>query len=182
MADTPGFPDCNTTMFVDHKGRLWLFWPTVLANSWESCLTNYRTSTHFTGDGPPRWDWQGVMLLKPKDFERVMLEALEQRLKANAAAAPTDAATPAKVEKLRRLIGDKLASRLGWQPRCKPTILPSGRIVLPLYSDTYSVGLIAISDDENGPVQWRFQLQRPSEPRRPAVVGAALSPGAGITV
>ena len=29
------------------------------------------------------------------------------------------------------MIGDKLASRLGWQTRCKPTVLPSGRILLP---------------------------------------------------
>ena len=148
MADTPGFPDCNTTMFVDRRGRLWLFWPTILANSWESCLTNYRTSWHYIEDGPPRWDWQGVILLKPRDFERVMLDALDRRLKEDGSRAPEDAATPAKVEKLRRSIHDKLASRLGWQPRCKPTVLPSGRILLPLYSDTYSVGLMAISDDE----------------------------------
>ena len=46
---------------------------------------------------------------------------------------------------LRRQLGDKLYQRLGWQPRCKPTVLPSGRIVLPLYSDTYSAGLMALS-------------------------------------
>ena len=40
------------------------------------------------------------------------------------------------------------SGRLGWQPRCKPTVLPSGRILLPLYSDTYSVSLMAISDDQ----------------------------------
>ena len=32
-------------------------------------------------------------------------------------------------------------------PRCKPTILPSGRILLPLYSDTFSIGIMAVSDD-----------------------------------
>jgi predicted neuraminidase len=53
----------------------------------------------------------------------------------------------AKIDKVRELIPSKSASRLGWQPRCKPTVLPSGRILLPLYSDTYSVGLMAISDD-----------------------------------
>jgi len=25
MADLPGFPDCNTAMHLDAKGRLWLF-------------------------------------------------------------------------------------------------------------------------------------------------------------
>ncbi|MCY2952483.1 MAG: exo-alpha-sialidase [Planctomycetota bacterium] len=147
MADTPGFPDCNTAMFVDDQERLWLFWPTIIANSWESCITNYRVSKRFTDDRPPEWDWQGVILLKPKDFERVMLSALEERLKLAGALAPEDADTGAKVERMRKLIGEKLMSRLGWQPRCKPTILPSGRILLPLYSDTYSAGIMAISDD-----------------------------------
>src|SRR5262249_18549768 len=49
---------------------------------------------------------------------------------------------------LKGRIADNLSSRLGWHPRCKPTVLPSGRILLPLYSDTYSVSLMAISDDE----------------------------------
>jgi predicted neuraminidase len=40
MADRPGFPDCNTAMNIDRRGRLWLFWPTILGNSWESALLN----------------------------------------------------------------------------------------------------------------------------------------------
>ena len=40
MADYPDLPDCNTCMMIDRQDRLWLFWPTILANSWESCLTN----------------------------------------------------------------------------------------------------------------------------------------------
>jgi len=147
MADTPGFPDCNTAMFVDAGGRLWLFWPTIIANTWESCITNYRVSKNFTADGAPTWDWQGVILLKPQDFERSVLEALEARLKSTTQPALNDAAATARVERYRKLASNKLLSRLGWQPRCKPTVLPSGRILLPLYSDTYSAGLMAISDD-----------------------------------
>src|SRR5262249_54436953 len=48
-------------------------------------------------------------------------------------------------ELVKQRASDKLLSRLGWQPRCKPTVLRSGRILLPLYSDTYSAGLMAIS-------------------------------------
>ena len=44
-------------------------------------------------------------------------------------------------------LGDKLLQRLGWQPRCKPTQTRAGRLVLPLYSDTYSFSLMALSDD-----------------------------------
>lgn len=147
MADTPGFPDCNTAMFIDGKGILWLFWPTIIANTWESCVTNYRRSSNYTADGPPKWDWQSPILLKPKDFQQSMLAALDDRLKSRGAPPPDDATSRARTDRYRKLIADKLSSRLGWQPRCKPTILPSGRILLPLYSDTYSAGIMAISDD-----------------------------------
>jgi predicted neuraminidase len=145
MADNPGFPDCNTTMFVDAKKRLWLFWPTIIDNNWSSCLTNYRYAKEYDGDGAPKWDWQGVMFLKPMNFEEEMLKGLDHRAKAF----PD---VPSRGEeyltRMKARIADKLSSRLGWQPRCKPTVLPTGRILLPLYSDTYSVSIMAISDDE----------------------------------
>jgi predicted neuraminidase len=148
LADTPGFPDCNTAMNIDGQGRLWLFWPTIVANSWESCITNYRISSQYTGEGAPRWGWQGVILLKPRDFQERMHKALDERLRSAPSTLPDDAQTKQKIEQLKQRIDDKLFSRLGWQPRCKPTVLPSGRILLPLYSDTYSAGIMAISDDQ----------------------------------
>src|SRR3712207_2397035 len=27
LVDNPGFPDCNTALFIDAQKRLWLFWP-----------------------------------------------------------------------------------------------------------------------------------------------------------
>src|SRR5439155_5790920 len=146
MADVPGFPDGNTALFIDRENRLWLFWPTILANTWQSCITNYRVSSDYTGnDGPPRWDWQGLVLLKPMDFQAEMLKGLEAYTSAFGDRVPHDAA---RVDRLKELIADKLSSRLGWQPRSKPTVLPTGRILLPLYSDTYSVGIMAVSDDD----------------------------------
>src|SRR5438270_12485621 len=73
LADNLGFPDCNTALFIDAQNRLWLFWPVILDNQWSSCLTNYRIASKFDADGPPVWDWQGALYLKPKDFEKVML-------------------------------------------------------------------------------------------------------------
>ncbi len=145
LADNPEFPDCNTAMFVDSKNRLWLFWPLIFANSWESCLTCYRVSSDYQADGAPKWDWQGVIPLAPKNFEEIMLRefALWQK---QVAGLPISKAI--SEEAVKKRVGDKLLSRLGWQPRCKPTVLRSGRILLPLYSDTYSAGLMAISDDE----------------------------------
>lgn len=146
MADEPGFPDCNTCMHVDDFDRLWLFWPTVIANSWESCLTRFRVSNHPTVPGGLVWDRQGLVLLKPDDFgdeaTRVLDKLISEQLPD---ALPPKVAEEINAAKVR--LSDKLFQRLGWQPRCKPTVLPSGRILLPLYTDTFSISIMAISDD-----------------------------------
>jgi len=54
LADTPGFPDTNATLFLDSKQRLWLFWPVILANEWETALMKYKMSTDYSGAGAPR--------------------------------------------------------------------------------------------------------------------------------
>ena len=84
------------------------------------------------------------MLLKPEGFAEDMERALETRLKTSPM---TSEMMTNRIAEFRRAITNKLSQRLGWQPRCKPTVLRSGRIVLPLYSDTYSVSIMALSDD-----------------------------------
>ena len=143
MADFPGYPDCNTALFIDSRKRLWLFWPIILANTWESSLTLYRTSTKYQNPGGPRWDWQGLIPLKPENFEALMQKGWEERKQL----APIPESRLKEIEPMQQRIQDKHYSRMGWQPRCKPTQLRSGRILLPLYSDTYSVSIMAISDD-----------------------------------
>ncbi len=146
LADNPDFPDCNTCMMIDRHDKLWLFWPIILDNHWESALTNYRTSHDYLGAGAPKWDWQGVIWLKPADFKDKALSRLDEyRAKRGAVLSERAAEYAASLEKL---LGQKLSQRLGWQPRCKPTILTSGRILLPLYSDTFSFSLMAVSDDD----------------------------------
>jgi predicted neuraminidase len=132
-------------MMVDRHERLWLFWPTILANSWESCLTNYRVSRRYQGPGVPQWEREGLVLLKPDDFSGQALELLDAELSKWGA---LSARREAQVAEYRRRLSDKLYQRLGWQPRCKPTVLPSGRILLPLYSDTFSFSIMAVSDDD----------------------------------
>ena len=145
MVDRPDFPDCNTCMMIDSQERLWLFWPTILANTWESCLTNYAVSDDYAGPGAPKWQKEAVILLKPADFgdeAEKGLDAFMGKLKSHLTPGQEKSFAAARVK-----LHDKLYQRLGWQPRCKPTVLPSGRILLPLYTDTFSFSLMAISDD-----------------------------------
>ena len=53
MADTPEYPDTNPTLFIDPRGRLWLLWPTILANEWHTALMKYRISSDYRHEGPP---------------------------------------------------------------------------------------------------------------------------------
>ena len=79
MADTPGFPDCNPVLFIDRKGRLWLFWISVLAERWECSQLKYRRAEQAVGDGAPKWSWQDVIQLKPgEEFARVMETRFEE--------------------------------------------------------------------------------------------------------
>jgi predicted neuraminidase len=144
MADTPGFPDCNTTLMTDSRGRLFLFWPVILANTWESCLTHMQVADHPEHPGPITWNRSQALLLKPADFSPAATAALDVQI---AALPPLPEKTRASIAEARQRLSQKLYQRLGWQPRCKPTVLPSGRILLPLYSDTFSLSLMAISDD-----------------------------------
>ena len=146
MADNRDFPDCNTCMMMDKNKKLWLFWPIILDNHWESALTIYRTSKDYAGPGAPKWDWQGVVWLKPADFKDKAMSLLRESLAQQSRSTNERARLYAVA--LEKRLGEKLSQRMGWQPRCKPTVLSTGRILLPLYSDTYSFSLMAVSDDD----------------------------------
>jgi predicted neuraminidase len=150
MVDTPEFPDCNTTMMIDAQGNLRLFWPIIIANSWESCLTSYQVSDDFLRDGPPIWKAHDIIWMKPDDFSAEARVTLDSLVKVFQGVLSEE--QRAEIESVNEKLGDKLFQRLGWQPRCKPTVLPNGRILLPLYSDTFSMSVMAISDD--GGAHW----------------------------
>lgn len=145
MVDTPGFPDCNTCLMCDAQGALHLFWPVILANSWESCLTHHLTAADPNGISVPRWTDHQQILLKPADFKGATLAVLDGLIKLLPRALTER--EQAEIAEAREKLGNKLYQRLGWQPRCKPTVLPGGRILLPLYTDTFSISIMAISDD-----------------------------------
>jgi len=144
LADTPGYPDTNATIFLDPKKRLWLMWPTILANEWHTALMKYKIASEYGGDGPPRWEVNEVMHVTPGDEFAVTVNREIDRLLASAP--PTDQAR-AYAERQKKNAADKLYRRLGWMTRAHPFVLDGTRLIVPLYSDGFSFSLMAITDD-----------------------------------
>ena len=142
LADEPGFPDTNPVLFADRDGRLHLFWSTIMANQWHTGLLQAR-SGHAPKPGEPlKWDRGGPVLFVPRNFEPSVRKVLEPFLNAM----PDEK----RKEWARTMLGrasDKYFMRMGWMARNHVLQLPSGRIVLPLYSDGYDFSLMALSDD-----------------------------------
>lgn len=146
LADTPGLPDCNPVLFLNHQKELFLVWIAVQANRWQHSVLRVLTTTDYQGSGAPRWAWQDNIFLKPADDFAL---AVETGLKAlpptghgwSEYAPPYDRTT---VEAAR----DPGKRSFGWMTRIKPLLLPGKRIVLPLYSDGFNLSLMAISEDD----------------------------------
>ena len=147
MADTPGYPDTNPTMFIDPQKRLWLFWPVILANRWETALLKYRVSSHYKKADAPQWDVSEVLHITPGRSFRPAVEAGLDNL----GGGPRPEMKPEEFEKWKKekraLVADKLSCRLGWMTRAHPYVLEGKRLILPLYSDGLECCLMAITDD-----------------------------------
>ncbi len=141
MADTPGFPETNPVLFLDSHQRLFFFWPLIVAHRWETALMKYRISTDYQqADGPPKWEFQDNIVLIPKNIVE----------KTRVFAAGEIAANGPRAERAKEQIAhaeDEYFSRMGWFTRTHPLELASGRILVPMYSDGFSYGIMAISDD-----------------------------------
>ena len=141
LADTPGFPDTNPVLWVDRDNRLWLYWGLIVANEWHTALLKYvRSDDAWGGPGAPRWQWSDQIVLAPRNMLERTKQVLEPDLKRAGPIAQ-------QASRLIALASDKYFSRMGWFTRTHPIELPGGRILVPLYSDGYSFGLMAISDD-----------------------------------
>ena len=152
MADTPGFPDCNPCLGLDSRNRLWLFWPTILDNRWESALLKYRMSDDYARGPAPRWKEDGVLHLKPgPEFQQSVERDLKPRWAASLKELSNEQRLQVDAYFTRALAAsaDKLKARLGWMPRVRP-FLDGGRMILPLYSDGFDFSLMAITDDDGG--------------------------------
>jgi predicted neuraminidase len=149
MADTPGYPDTNCAMFVDPQNRLWLMWPTILANEWHTALMKYKISSRWVGAGAPQWDTQEVLHVTPgQEFADAVNKAMDHiEGSSELSAEYPKERLQAYIERMRRSAGDKLYRRLGWMTRAHPFILDNRRLIVPLYSDGFSISLMAITDD-----------------------------------
>lgn len=169
LAETPDIPDLNPVFFIDEREELWLFWIAVPAERWEDSLLRYRKSRDYLGEGAPVWHWQDTIVLKPgDDFSEWVARGL-----AGVPRGELDyggyAANP--VTSLIEASRDLSKRQRGWMPRNHVLVLPSGRLLLPLYSDGFYVGLMGISDDSGK--TWRagspipgVALNQPSVVRR----------------
>jgi predicted neuraminidase len=151
MADTPGYPDTNCTMFIDPQGRLWLLWPTILANEWHTALMKYRISSDYLGDGCPRWQIGEVLHVTPgREFQDAVVKYVaeqEQVLNGLNSDDLSKERMQSWLDDLRKHAQDKLYRRLGWMTRAHPFVLEGKRLIVPLYSDGFSFSLMAITDD-----------------------------------
>ncbi len=154
MADSPGVPDCNPVMFLNNDGKLFLVWIAVQANRWETSILKVKTSTHYDKPGAPEWEWQDVILLKPGvEFEKRVEEQFIKYGRQDLAWA--EYAHPYE-EMLIEAAKDPKKRETGWMTRTHPVILPNDKILLPLYSDGFNFGLIAISEDQGA--TWKCSL------------------------
>jgi predicted neuraminidase len=154
MADTPGQPDCNPVMFLNNQNKLFLMWIVVQANRWETSILKVKTTTDYLDKNDPKWEWQDVILMKPgKEFEERVKEQFDEYGRQDLVWA--EYALPYE-EMLIEAAKDPKKRETGWMTRTHPTILNNGKILLPLYSDGFNFGLIAISDDDGN--TWKSSL------------------------
>lgn len=154
MADTPGQPDCNPVIFLNNNDKLFLIWIAVQANRWETSILKVKTTTDYLNEIRPKWQWQDVLLLKPKEeFEKRVKEQFDQFGRKDLVWA--EYALPYE-EMLIEAAKDPKKRETGWMTRTHPLVLKNGKILLPLYSDGFNFGLIAISKD-NGKT-WKNSL------------------------
>ena len=154
MADTPGQPDCNPILFLNKKNKLFLVWIAVQANRWETSILKVKTTANYADGNAPNWEWQDVILMKPgKEFEERVKEQFDQYGRQDLVWA--EYALPYE-EMLIEAAKDPKKRETGWMSRTHPIILENGKILLPLYSDGFNFGLIAISEDEGK--TWKSSL------------------------
>jgi predicted neuraminidase len=146
MADTRDIPDCNPVLYLNSHHKLFLFWIAVQAHKWEYSLLRYKTSINYLDSISPVWNWQDDILFTPDD--RFAEEVSSKYKQLPESKNGTASFGPRYGDMIIQASREQAKRSLGWMTRIKPLQLKSGRILLPLYSDGFSMSMIAISDDD----------------------------------
>jgi predicted neuraminidase len=159
MSDTFGVSDNNPAMVIDGKNRLWLIHATLLAvpeRTWGSSLLLYKVSSDYQRPGPPRWDRESILIVRPRNFDQSVLRT----------------AKGSAVKIVRERLKDPFARRLGWMPRAHLLTLPRGAVLIPLANENFNVAAMALSSD--GGETWTFSNLVPGgDISQPSVVRLA---------
>ncbi|HLY69917.1 MAG TPA: exo-alpha-sialidase [Puia sp.] len=154
MADTRDIPDCNPVLFLSSHHKLFLFWIAVQAHKWEYSLLRCKTSVNYLDSIEPVWSWQDDILFTPDDhFAEEVASKFKQVPETKNGTASFG---PRYGDKIIEASRDQAKRSLGWMTRIKPLALKNGRLLLPLYSDGFSMSMIALSDDDGE--TWRNSL------------------------
>jgi predicted neuraminidase len=143
MADTPNFPDGNPVVFIDGKSSLQLISSVILGNDWRtSFLTTHVSADYQQRQQAPIWNTSAPLFLDLKEFTKNLQRNVEEFIHNNQTYPQKELLALRK-----KSVGDLFLHRLGWIARSRPLELPTGRILLPLYSAELSLSMMAISDD-----------------------------------
>ena len=109
----------------------------------------YKISSRWMGTGAPLWDVQEVLHVTPgQEFIDGVNKAMDQLENTNALSAEYPRETlQVYIARMRKMAADKLTRRIGWMTRAHPFVLENKRLIVPLYSDGFSISLMAITDD-----------------------------------
>jgi len=154
MTDSPGQPDCNPVMFLNNSGKLFLVWIVVQANQWEKSILKVKTTNDYKKAGAPNWEGQDVIQMKPgEEFAKRVEEQFKKYGRQDLTWAEY---APPYEELLTEAAKDPKKREIGWMTRTHPIVLQNDKILLPLYSDGFNFGLIAISEDQGQ--TWKCSL------------------------
>ena len=143
LVDQPDFSDMNPVLFLDSHHRLWVIWSTILAHKGVTGVLRYKIAFHYPDlTAPPRWDESDPLLFIPRNFAAAVKRGVEPWPEQLPGGRGSEKAAHAV-----QLASDEYFSRMGWMGRNQPLELPSGRILVPIYSDGYSFSILAITDD-----------------------------------